>query len=278
MASSYVSLEKDYTSALGVAAPTFVVGGKTSLFASTSFLYSLAIMISVVAAGFMYARAGLWRMEASSRGITKSNEEIKRTTLGLLGVLSLFVILYTFNKGLLTGEVGLDNLRAKGFVSGGGGDMGGGGATGDTGGTATQTPTTNGTEAANWTALTNAGIIITSTTNQRTPCTAEQLKQSGPTCTSLIGMPDSVISMLLQLKSTCGTTFQITGGTEPGHKTHGQGKAAVDVDDDSKPLNDCIRKFPTGPTAGWSFCNSTFTKFGFVFCDEKGTSHWHVQQ
>lgn len=87
-------------------------------------------------------------------------------------------------------------------------------------------------------------------------------------------MPSNVISMLLQLKSTCGTSFQITGGTEPGHSTHGPGKSAVDVDNDSAALNTCIRKFPTTPTLG--FCKATFSNFGFIFCDEKDTSHWHV--
>ena len=40
------------------------------------------------------------------------NDKFKRVTLGLLGVFSLFLVLYTFNKGLLLGDVGLDSLRA----------------------------------------------------------------------------------------------------------------------------------------------------------------------
>ncbi len=134
---NYTSLEPSYFQSLGKEgiAPTFTTGQAVSLFSSTSFLYSLAIMISVLAAGVMYARAGVYRMQASEAGVRKSNDEIKRVTLGLLGVLSLFVILYTFNKDLLSGNVGLDGLRAAagkggGIVSGGGGDMGGGGATG----------------------------------------------------------------------------------------------------------------------------------------------------
>lgn len=122
---TYTSLEPSYFQSTGVQAPAFNTGQAVSLFSSTSFLYSLAIMLSVLAAGVMYARAGIWRMEASERGVRRSNDEIKRVTLGLLGVLSLFVILYTFNKDLLSGNVGLDGLRAApgksgGFVSGGG--------------------------------------------------------------------------------------------------------------------------------------------------------------
>jgi hypothetical protein len=129
----YTPLEFGFTQAVSYdgKGTSFSSLDAVSLFTSTSFLYSLGIMISVVAAGFMYARAGLWRMEASERGVRKSNEEIKRTTLGLLGILSLFVIIYTFNKDLLTGDVSLKDLKASSIVSGKGGDFGGGGASGD---------------------------------------------------------------------------------------------------------------------------------------------------
>jgi hypothetical protein len=112
---------KTYTSLEPAFSQTFTQNGQAvgfstdaavSLFASTSFLYTLGIMLSVVAAGVMYARAGVYRMQASEKGVRKSNEEIKRTTLGLLGVLSLFVIIYTFNRDLLTGDVTLGELRA----------------------------------------------------------------------------------------------------------------------------------------------------------------------
>ncbi len=129
----YTSLEPSFSSALGVSAPTFKTGDALSLFTSTSFLYSLGIMLSVVAAGVMYARAGVWRMEASERGVKRSNEEIKRTTLGLFGVLSLFAIIYTFNADLLTGNVGLAGLKA-GPVAGAGGGITTGTTSGAVGG------------------------------------------------------------------------------------------------------------------------------------------------
>jgi len=166
---TYTSLEPSFAQSLGATNPTFATGGAVELFASTSFLYSLGIMLSVVAAGVMYARAGLWRMEASERGVRRSNEEIKRTTLGLLGVLSLFVVIYTFNPDLLTGEVGLRNLRAGGMVSGGGGDFGGGGATGDTGG---------GSETS--ASCADPKTVISSLTTQNGIC-------GGARCTALSG-------------------------------------------------------------------------------------------
>jgi hypothetical protein len=131
----YTPLETSYTGALSTSNTPlgFDATQVVSLFASTSFLWSAGIMICVLAAGFMYMRAGAIRMQASEAGVRKSNEEIKRVTLGLIGVLSLFVILYTFNKGLLQGDVDLQGLKATPvtMVSGGGGDMGGGGASYD---------------------------------------------------------------------------------------------------------------------------------------------------
>ncbi len=267
---SYTSLEPSYFQATGVQTPGFNTGQAVSLFSSTSFLYSLAIMISVLAAGVMYARAGVYRMQASEVGVRKSNDEIKRVTLGLLGVLSLFVILYTFNKDLLSGNVGLDGLRAAagksgGFVSGGGGNFGGGGATAEI-----PSSTTNGTEQANRSALSAQGITV-----NKSACTAAQMTESKPSCSNLADLPQSVMSMLVQLKDSCpGSTLVVTGGTEPGHKSHGPGKAAVDLRIGDAKLDSCISKFPSGPPL--NYCTATYSGLGFLFCNEKGTNHWHV--
>jgi hypothetical protein len=126
---TYQVLEPSYSQTLSQDGRplSFSTSNAVSLFTSTSFLWSAGIMICVVAAGFMYMRAGALRMQASEAGVRKSNEEIKRTTIGLIGVLSLFVILYTFNKGLLRGDVSLISLKASPY--------GGSSATVATGGT-----------------------------------------------------------------------------------------------------------------------------------------------
>jgi hypothetical protein len=267
---SYTALEPSYTSILGenARAATFSTSQAVDLFASTSFLYSLGIMIIVVAAAWRYGLAGIWRMQASERGQTKSNEELKRVTLGLLGVLSLFTILYTVNKGLLKGDIDLKSLRSQ--------------TTAGVQQATTPTiplgsaPSANGTEEANRQALAAAGITrIVSTSGQTTPCTQAQMSQKAPTCTNLADMPQAVITMLIELKSVCPGNITITGGTEPGHNTHGPGRSAVDIDDNDSQLNACIRAFPSGPNVG-SWCTATFSRFGFIFCDERGTSHWHV--
>jgi hypothetical protein len=242
-----------------------------SLFTSTSFLYSLGIMISVVAAGFMYARAGLWRMEASERGVRKSNEEIKRTTLGLLGILSLFVIIYTFNKDLLTGDVSLKDLKASSIVSGKGGDFGGGGASGDFS-TSTQT---SGSEEANRKVLGDAGITF-----NHEACTGS----SGVGCTNVGGINPSSITMLLKLRSDCGCAIQITGGTEPGHSTnsnHGVGKEAVDISLTTE-LSNFLKSHGTS-VGNTPPCNIRYGYAGFIFWDEAqgcdsigGVRHFHA--
>jgi hypothetical protein len=53
-------------------------------------------------------------MQANEQSIRLSNEIIKKVTLGLLGVFSLFLILVTVNKNMVSGTVGLDGLRANG--------------------------------------------------------------------------------------------------------------------------------------------------------------------
>ncbi len=219
-------------------------------------------MISVLAAGVMYARAGVYRMQASEAGVRKSNDEIKRVTLGLLGVLSLFVILYTFNKDLLSGNVGLDGLRAAagkggGIVSGGGGDMGGGGATGGFG-TPVPTPSTNGTEQANRNALSAQGITI-----NKPACVG-----SDTSCTNVGNMNPATVNMLLKLKAECNCSLMVTGGSEPGHSTnsnHGPGKEAVDIQY-TEQLGTFLKS--KSIIANSPPCNVKYGYSGFIFWDE----------
>lgn len=157
---TYTSLEPSYKELFG--APSFDTSQVASLFTSTSFLYSMGIMLCVVAAGIMYMRAGAIRMQASERAVTKSNEEIKRVTIGLVGVLSLFVIIYTFNKDLLTGEVGLKELAASRVM----------GSTG----ALTSNPGTSGTSVS----CANPQSVISSLSSQGGIC-------SGARCTVLSG-------------------------------------------------------------------------------------------
>ena len=85
--------------------------------------------------------------------------------------------------------------------------------------------------------------------------------------------------MLSTLRNTCSQgQMVITGGTEKGHVSHGVGKTPVDLRIGDSALDSCIRSFPSGPVGPpFTYCNKTFVKFGYVFCDEKGgDSHWHI--
>ena len=107
----YKTLEPSSLSSLGVPVPTFS-GNFTSFLATSTFLYALLFSAIVMAAFYRYVTAGVIRMQSSENAIRQSNEIIKKVTLGLLGVFSLFLILFTVNKGLVTGDVGLSGLKA----------------------------------------------------------------------------------------------------------------------------------------------------------------------
>jgi hypothetical protein len=108
----YKPLEPTSFKALGIDQnPTFN-GGDVSFFATSSFIYMLLFSAIVGAAFYQYILVGVYRMEASESGIRKSNETFKRTTLGLLGTFSLFLIIFALNKSLLTGNVDLSGFKA----------------------------------------------------------------------------------------------------------------------------------------------------------------------
>ena len=113
----YKQLEPTSLSSLVDKVPTFN-GSSLSFFDTSSFVYTLFFMAIVGAAFYEYILVGVYRMAASESGIRKSNETFRRTTLGLAAVFALFLIIFTLNKGLLTGNVGLGEL--KGEVTSGG--------------------------------------------------------------------------------------------------------------------------------------------------------------
>ena len=108
---SYVPLEGGILSSIGGKQASFDTAATPSFFASTSFLYTFSFVIILAAASFMYAHAGVLRMQANEEGLRKSKEEFARVTYGLLGVLGLWLILFTVNKDMLTGDVTLSALK-----------------------------------------------------------------------------------------------------------------------------------------------------------------------
>lgn len=251
---------------------TFDTGITPSLSSSTSFIFMLMIIACIGAAGFVYMRGGLWRMQASVKGIEKSNEEFKRGTLGLLGVLSMYLLLYALNKGILLGDVGLDGLKAV--------RVAGQARTGTAVNNTSTSPTsgvpvsTDGSEQQNRATLQAVGIRF-----NKDPCVG-----GNTSCTNVGGIDPRTINMLLDLKAGCNCDIQITGGSEPGHSknsNHGPGKEAVDISL-TEPLLTFL-KSKGGVVGNTPPCNIRYSWGGFIFWDEAqgcdgigGARHFHV--
>jgi hypothetical protein len=88
--------------------------------------------------------------------------------------------------------------------------------------------------------------------------------------------------MLLKLNTECACTIVITGGTEPGHKSHGEYRRPVDLQLESinklsSPVYIFIKRVTKdiGPSDN---CYAQYPYSSFTFCDElpptKPASTW----
>jgi hypothetical protein len=260
---SYTTLEPNIVSQITGQQPSPTTALSSSFFATSTFIYTLLFVAIVAAAFYRYALAGIWRMAASEKYVRMSNDEFKRVTLGLLGVFSMFIVIYTFNKDLLKGDVGLDALKVKGQQ----------GVPANTGGTNTGGSTALGDEAAVRAQLSGY--------NFKPPCTGTQVTG----CANLAGINPATITMLRQLRTACvGCYLRISGGTEGGHSAtsnHGIGKEAVDMDVSPGLLEFLqMRATPVGSMTG---CNIRYAWGGFKFWKEPASGcgmstgeHFHV--
>lgn len=279
---SYTSLEPTILSPLGIAAPSFN-GTSASFFATTSFIYSFFFIAIVMAAFYGYALAGIWRMQASQESISKSNEKFKRVTLGLLGSFGLIILILTVNKDLLVGDVGLGELKA-----------GRGGASTKTVTSNSPVTTTNKASGVSYVERkashekVAARLAPIKTNYNNTPCTEAQFNEKKPSCTSLAFMKEETIQMLLKLNSSCiGCTIVITGGTEPGHTSHGENMRPVDLrltgdrgdPNNQDPLYVHLKRLASNKLGSNSSCYEQYILYSFTFCDEKppNTQHFHVK-
>jgi hypothetical protein len=98
-------------------------------------------------------------------------------------------------------------------------------------------------------------------------------------CTSVAGLPQSVVDALKTLGNVAGPIV-LSGGTEAGHKTHGPGQVVFDLRMTQK-LNDYVKKNATQSAASFTGCRYRLNLGGsdFWFTDEsgaKGGAHWHI--
>ena len=284
----YKLLEKSSFEALGIQNPTFN-SANVSFFATSSFIYTLLFSAIVGAAFYEYILVGVYRMEASESGIRKSNETFKRTTLGLLGVFSLFLIIFTLNKGLLTGNVDLSAIKAGPLPVTNTKNSPDLPAVQNDPQAPTQ-PIVNGhsyeerkaSHTANAASLWSVGI---NTNKSGQLCSAEALR-TGAGCTSLAYLAPQTINMLKNLKSTCPEcTIMITGGTENGHKSHCEGGGNVDLrlnntrndPNNQDPLYVFLKRNASNTDTNTN-CYIRYYWGGYKFCDEKAPAaqHFHV--
>ncbi len=97
-------------------------------------------------------------------------------------------------------------------------------------------------------------------------------------CTTVGSLPQNGINKVMDLKNNCsGCDITITGGSELGHKTHGPGRAVIDLRK-NEALNSYITskaKSKKQTNYGMKYTMSD----GSTYLDEVvkgGTPHWHV--
>jgi hypothetical protein len=105
--------------------------------------------------------------------------------------------------------------------------------------------------------------------------------QPGQTsCTNLAGIKESAITGVVNLKNASGAAkITITGGTEPGHKTHGIGKPILDLRIGEDSRRDTYIRTQAVSTERTSLGPIYIHSNGNRFLDENpsnGTRHWHV--
>ena len=102
-------LESKPLSSLGVSPPTFE-GASTSLSSTAVFVFVLLYVIIGVIAVYRIAFGAILKLEPSENNIRKSKEVFKKVVIGLLFVFVLPLALFSINKDLITGNVGLNEF------------------------------------------------------------------------------------------------------------------------------------------------------------------------
>lgn len=263
----------------------------------TSFVFILLVTASLVGAVFMIMAGSFTRMTTDSiYKKTEGSEKIRRAIYGLLAVLTMYLIILIINPDMLRKGLDLPSYQ-------------------------TTTPTTPSIQINSTTIPNNPVTVIGDTTNRLTlknakidinkdNCTQAQWGETKPSCTSLEELPQDTINMLVSLKSDCdklggsNCSITVTGGTEPGHKTHGKGLYPVDLScstngtpcsTSDSVLNTFIstklnkNNLSVGQIVNIggqsvSYCNNIYGPYynNFFFCDENvlttgsGAPHWHI--
>lgn len=252
---NYQLLEKiPGTSGLGSDLPGYV----SAIYKIALIVVTLSAVLMLSVGGFMYLTSA-----GNTSSISSAKTVITDALIGLVIALSAWLVLFIINPDLV--KVSLSTLPS---------------VSGETYQTTptdpTNPPSGSFTHAQATAALSAAGISVTSSGN----CSDINNK----TCTSLDGIPQSTITNVIKLKGACGCSFNVTGGTEVGHASHGTGRPIVDISE-SPTLNTYLQK---ELTAGKLSSTDSITKIcasktyvattayncgGFV----ESAPHFHIQ-
>ncbi len=223
------------------------------------------MMIIVLSAVFMISVGGF--LYLTSAGNTSRAGQAKSiitdAILGLILALVAYLVLYIINPDLVTLQI--NSLSPSSIPA----------SSSPTGAAVPTTSTTSGdtyTHAAAIAALSAKGISVTSSGSCSDP--------ANKSCTSLENIPKSTVENIIALKEKSGCSFNVTGGTEVGHVSHGFGKPIVDVSE-APCLENVFRSQKSTLASQYnikSICadsNSREAAFGCSYVEPK--PHFHIQ-
>jgi len=234
-------------------------------------VFTISIGLAAILATLMIVVGGIQRVTAYDNPGKKgeANERITNAVLGLLLVLSAWLILYTINPDLIRLDLVIPAIGVAAPTGGPG--------PGPIPEPATPAEYIYYTDEDQVRAtLGGFGIGI----NNAQPCpvnvTYQQYRiNEGSGCTSVGTLPGNAQFRLRFLKLQCGCSVIITGGTESGHITHGQAQPVVDLRPNST-LDDWIVSNQTSSgtnSAGYRYYDLSIGRFTL---ETAGDVHWHV--
>lgn len=235
-----------------------IIGATTDLPGLLIGIFRLSLGLAVTAAIIIIVWNGIRYMTTdvvNSKGDAIS--WIKDALWGLALAFATVLILNTINPQLTQ----FDFLKTLQEVGGQAGQGSGGGGDDEP-----PAPPSNEEEIAIRARLRDAGIGV-----NKPMCNPGQTSN----CTNVAGLPPDAITRLIALHDTCACgSFTLTGGTEPGHDTHGVGLPMLDL---SRGGNITRFIFDHGTFLRQTPIGKLYSYGGSEFLDETGgTPHWHA--
>jgi hypothetical protein len=230
-------------------------------------LFRLGIMLATGLAVLYIIWGGVQYMSTDAwGGKNDAKDTIWNAVMGLLLALSAWLIIATINPNLMNFNLSIERFEIKEDVN---------------------LPT--GSEAADGYALTPDEVVADNAIEKRLGDNTPPVKVNADPCvtgrttgcTNLVGLSENAINGVMTLASSCYVTtgrdcnVRISGGTEGGHVTHGQGLPVVDLNKNSTLNNYITRNGQSFVGGGCGLRNAPkYNLGGAIYVDEG--HHWHV--